>query len=48
MLSPFPKVISLPVTVKSPLKLVVVAVISTLPSVELVIVSSFCKLIPPV
>ena len=37
--SPLPKVMSFPVTVKSPLKDVVVAVIATVPSVELEIVS---------
>ena len=46
ILSPFPKVISLPVTVRSPLTDVVVAVMATVPSVLFVMVSSFCKIIP--
>ncbi len=46
ILSPLPKVMSLPVTVKSPLNDVVGAVTRTVPSVLFVMVSSFCKIIP--
>jgi len=47
IVSPLPKVISLPVTVRSPLKDVVGDVTSTVPSVELVMVSSFSRVMPP-
>ena len=46
ILSLLSKTISLPVTVKSPLTLVVVAVIRTVPLFALVIVSSFSNMIP--
>ena len=47
IVSPLPKTISLPVTVRSPLKDVVGDVTSTVPSVELVMVSSFSRVMPP-
>ena len=46
MLSLLSKTISFPVTVRSPLTFVVVAVIRTVPSLALVIVSSFSSIIP--